>query len=72
MPQVQILRRERAEVPDAEGRPVDGTSVTYQTQTLPPAVVVIQKPDPSDEEVLAAIKADIDARVTARPQVLDL
>jgi len=72
LPQVQILRRERVEVPNDEGRPIDATQVTYQTQTLPPSSVVIPKLDPSDDEVRAAIRADIDTRPTLTPQTLDL
>ena len=72
MPQVQIIRRERAEITGPEGRPLDVTQVTYSTATLPPAVVTVEKTDPTDDEVAAAIRADIDARATVAGETLDV
>jgi hypothetical protein len=72
LPQVQIHRRDRAEIVNGEGRLIDVTQVTYSTQILPPSTVTIEKGEPSEDEVRAAIQADIDSRTATPAETLDI
>jgi len=67
--EIQILERRELPLPSIEGEPKIELWITYRYGKLPPGLIRIQKEKWSKEEEARLIKADIQARLQARPEV---
>jgi hypothetical protein len=62
MSEVQILSRFPAQQPDPEsGVPKPVLAVTYSTAAVPPRTVTVPGDSPSEEEIAAAIRLDLES-----------
>lgn len=68
--EVQILERREVPIPSIEGPPLIELWITYRFGTLPPGLVRILKEKWTKEEEARLIKADIQARIEAKPEVV--
>jgi len=68
--EVQILERREIPLPSLEGEPKSEMWITYRYGTLPPGLIRIPKEKWTKEEEARAIKADIQARLQAKPEVV--
>lgn len=70
MAEAEILAQREAPEMGPDGRWRIITVVTYQTPALPPRDVTIPKTDPTDDEISAAIRADIERAAAQAPRRL--
>lgn len=72
MPRVTIHSRSQIPGPNAPGAPELITQVIYSTDATAPRPVVIDKADPTDEEIAEAIRADLAALAERPPQQFEV
>jgi len=71
--EVLILSRLPAQLPNPEsGALRPGLSVTYSTAARPPRTVFVPGDAPSEDEIAAAIRADLDAADGEAPATLSV
>ena len=68
--EVTIIERREIPLPSVEGEPTVEVWITYRYGTLPPGLVRVPKKDLTKEKEKALIKADIQRRIEAKPEVL--
>jgi len=68
--EIQILERREIPLPTIEGEPKAELWITYRYAKLPPGLIRVPKEKWSKEEEARLIKADIQARLMAKPEVV--
>ncbi len=72
MSTVTILQRRQMVRPDEAGIARPFLAITYAATAFPPRTVFVPEGEASDERVAQAIREDMDAVLSRRPETLDV
>lgn len=71
-PQLEVLSTSFSEVPDEAGELQPYTHVTFRDETGAIGMVVIQKKDPTDADIKAAVRKQREAEKARKPRIIPL